>query len=294
MDANRAKALLGQIREKRAGDPVHRDRLSNLFGSDHGEGYISRAIRGTADSLKNLGAERTKELNEKAIAAANSSIGRMLLLGLGTGAALRGFQGLYDTYGDTKPRATASSPYLRFPNGEPKEEKKAFLGMFGGSTTKETVPYYLPGLALGTPLAVYGGWKGVDSLLRRQDRGKLDDDIEKSKQQYEAELARMSKLSSNEQFAEADAALEAAHSKMAMTWGWGDIPGFLTGAYSTYAIPATVVSYLAAKKLADKGSNRGALKDAIRERRAHKEKENPPAMMAIQGELPKYLGDGKD
>ena len=121
-------------------------------------------------------------------------IAKYLLIGAGTGAAVRGATGLGRLFGgeqEVVPSKTVDMPVLfGVPKKVEDEEEDVKKLEYKSAAEKEAIskyslPYYLPAMLLGTPLAAYGGWKAVDAVLDKQRKAKSEDNLEEAKKDYE-------------------------------------------------------------------------------------------------------------
>ena len=140
---------------------------------------------------------------QQAQSTALDQAGKVGLLSLGGGAALRGAQELFNLYkrNIAPPRTKSGPAFLPLPypvDPNEAEEKKRlrqhvkianleFLKDFGKgnfASTPSGVPWAMP-LTMGLGLAgVYGGYKGSDILLNKLHEEQKKKELEKSRQEF--------------------------------------------------------------------------------------------------------------
>jgi hypothetical protein len=224
------------------------------------------------------------QLNRDAL----KDIANYLMLGAGAGVAMRGATGIANLLrGDQEvvPSKTVDMPVLF---GVPKkveddeadkedikkleyksaEEKEAY--------SKSSLPYYLPAMLLGTPLAAYGGWKAVDAVLDKQRKAKSEDNLEEAKSDYEAAL-----LDSYKKSASTDEMLDEVFNNYKEANTFNDILGTGKGLALTYALAAGPLGYMMVNSQMKKNSKRKILEKAMRERARRQAAKQPAELYAI-------------
>ena len=233
-------------------------------------------------------------------------LGTALVAGGITGA-VRGGQGLFNLFargGKKVPTRAGITPFpISYRSPEDEEEKYAGRDLAGWAkeaqnppvkppakslaTTKGGLGYYWPLLIGGGALGAYGGWTGVDALLDQRRKGEIDDEVEDARREFEEALSSQYKRGSDSKLG---VALDDLHSKM-QKMGQGpplterlfgpNAKGYATGAYSTYAIPSALLSYLFVKGMADKRSRRNILEKARQQRALKQQKARPSELYAV-------------
>jgi len=166
-----------------------------------------------------------------------------------------------------------------------------------GDNPKATSPYglngYIPAILLGTPLAAYGGWKGVDAIMDKQRRKKTESDLDTAKQRYQHALLGSYKQSSDEASSDEilDNIFDEHYDKQAgVVWdkakdtftdAFPNFEGMSTGLAATYAIPAALGGYLATDSFMKKRSKRTLLEKAMKERARRQARMQPAELYAI-------------
>lgn len=213
-------------------------------------------------------------------------IAKYLLIGAGTGAAVRGATGLGRLFGgeqEVVPSKTVDMPVLfgvpkKIKNEEEEdikrleyksaEEKEAY--------SKSSLPYYLPAMLLGTPLAAYGGWKAVDAVLDKQRKAKSEDNLEEAKKDYEEAL-----LASYQKSASTDEMLDEVFETYKEAGTFSDLLGTGKGLALTYALASAPAGYMIVNSMMKKNSKRKILEKAMRERARRQAAKQPAELYAI-------------
>ena len=221
------------------------------------------------------------QLNNDAL----KDIAKYLMLGAGAGVAMRGATGIANLLGEDRevvPSRTVDMPVLF---GVPKkveddeedvkkleyksaEEKKAY--------SKTSLPYYLPAMLLGTPLAAYGGWKAVDAVLDKQRKAKSEDNLEEAKSDYESAL-----LDAYKKSASTDEMLDEVFDNYKEASTLNDILGTGKGLALTYALAAGPLGYMMVNSKMKANSKRKILEKAMRERARRQAAKQPAELYAI-------------
>ncbi len=192
------------------------------------------------------------------------TLAKTLLLAAGGGAAVRGLSGLGSILSAAPrpvPSRTVDMPIIY---GKEKEKE---------ANSKLRVPYYIPGMLLGAPLAAYGGWKAVDSVLDKQRGLKTDEELEEAKKDYEQAILESYKQGSDELLDEVFSSYKSA-----------SIQDFLSTAKGlglTYALASAPLGYLVVNNAMKKKSKRRILEKAMRERARMQAQKQPAELYAI-------------
>jgi len=200
---------------------------------------------------------------------AMKTLAKTLLIAAGGGAALRGFSGLRNLLtsdAEPIPSRTVDMPVMY---AKPRE-KEAY--------SKRSVPYYIPGMPLGAPLAAYGGWKGIDALMDKQRRHKSDDELEMAKKDYEQALLDSYKEGSDKSTDELLDTVFKQYSKTANVRDWVDTA---KGLGLTYALASAPLGYMVVNNAMKKSSKRRLLEKAMRERARLQAARQPAELYAI-------------
>lgn len=189
---------------------------------------------------------------------AMADIAKYLLMGLGTGASLRGAQGLYNLI---KPKKIKTSPYRTadLPIPTPESEKEAY--------SKISNPAYLPAMLLGTPLAAYGGWKAVDRVLDEQRSLRSDSELERAKREYEEALKGSFRLNKDKQAGDVGGdLLKSAYYYYKKAASISDIMDAAKGGALTYSLLSAPLGFMLVNSAMRKGSKAKLIEKALEER----------------------------
>jgi hypothetical protein len=223
--------------------------------------------------------------------AVRDILGTALVAGGLTGA-VRGGQGLFNLFargGKKVPTRAGITPLsVSYRSPEDEEEKYAYDPPISNPpTTKGGLGWYWPLLIGGGGLGAYGGWKGVDALLDQRRKGEIDDEVADARREFEEALSSQYKRGSDSKLG---IALDELHDKMQKMSedasfiervGGPNAKGYMTGAYSTYAIPSALLSYLFVKGMADKRSRRSVLDKAIQQRALKHQRARPSELYVV-------------
>jgi hypothetical protein len=125
--------------------------------------------------------DATRLMNQRAWKALQLA----LLMGLTGGAAGRAGAGIFGNI----------SRNIRRKREEKAEEKPVGEFTLGTKTAEEPRPrWFWPGLMLGTPAAVYGGWAGTSRLLKAYRKRRVRQDLEQAKKEFEDAMASEQQL----------------------------------------------------------------------------------------------------
>lgn len=258
MTDNRARELLTQLKGLQKSGGIGTDTYNTILS------YIPK------DKIKNFVAD--KPYADPAIQAkydamvrsdANKDLTRYLLQGLGAGAAIRGFHGLVNNITDSEPYAPSRVVDLPIKRKETKESEKTAY------SSKFDIPYYLPTALVGVPLSVYGGWKGVDAVLDRQRRAKVESELDEVKDRYEQALLGKYKD-----------AVDGSLTKAAKVVEKTALFGTAKGAYLAYLLGSFPLAYYGMNNYMARNSEKALLDRAVKERAIQRAKAQPPEVYA--------------
>jgi hypothetical protein len=242
---------------------------------------------------------KLKEMGPQQLAKnRNNNIINALLLAGGGAAALRGGLGLSRMFSeDTQPVADRTVD-MRVPVRDDEEDEKdagdtltdrigeLIPGMGPGDNPEATAEsgagYYLPSLLLGTPLAAYAGWKGVDALFNSQRKAKTKSRLERAKKEYEDSL-RSSYKTASDNSSPVDC-LDVAFDKLA-SGVFPNLPGQAKGLAATYALLSAPAAYMFVNDKMKKSSKRAILEKAMKERARRRAMTQPAELHAIPSAL---------
>lgn len=192
---------------------------------------------------------------------AKQKILKVLGLSLGAGAAIRGFHGLKDTLAN--PEVKIPNKVIDLPVPENKKLKKeAYSSVYD-------VPGFIPAMLLGSPLAVYGGWRGVDALLDKQRRKQVEHNLDLAKSKYEDALLQGYKTAVDKNLNTAASLLEkSATLPLAKSLGL------------TYALGAFPLGYYFTDKYMRKHSQRELLNQVLKQKALQEATAQPPEIFA--------------
>lgn len=192
---------------------------------------------------------------------AKQKILKVLGLSLGAGAAIRGFHGLKDTLAN--PEVKIPNKVIDLPVPENKKLKKeAYSSIYD-------VPGFIPAMLLGSPLAVYGGWRGVDALLDKQRRKQVEHNLDLAKSKYEDALLQGYKTAVDKNLNTAASLLEkSATLPLAKSLGL------------TYALGAFPLGYYFTDKYMRKHSQRELLNQVLKQKALQEAAAQPPEIFA--------------
>lgn len=246
MDAETAKALLGKINEKKS------------FADF---GFKIPSATPVSDSLQK------KVSDNKAI----KDVSKNLLLAFGLGASLRGAQGLTGLFKKEKPAVPYRTVELPVSYPDKEEDEKVAYSEYSNSL-------YMPAMLLGTPLAAYGGWKGVDKLLDSQRKERSKAELAEAKRDYEAAVMEAYKK------AEDDFSTDDMLDRVFSTVKSADLSDSydkLKGIAATYALASGPLGFMLVNSAMQKGSKRKLLEKAMKERARRQATRQPAELYAV-------------
>ena len=217
-----------------------------------------------------------KYYNQKLQGDAVKTILKALGIGAGVGAAVRGVSGLQDYLSNSKPAKSPRIVELPVPYPKEQEEKQADNQ---SATNRYGLNYFMPSLLLGTPLAAYGGWKAVDSVLNAHRKAKVEQDLEEAKKNYEAALIGAYKKATENALENAFESLEKSAFSLDKTFP--NLSGAAQGAALTYIPAGLVGGYAIVDHMMRKGSKREILRKAIEERARRHAAYQPAELYAV-------------
>ncbi len=207
-----------------------------------------------------------------------------MLLGGGAGVAARGLTGLSNIGQDEDEDKTAPGVLdidVPVKQASSATTKEAAPSMYGE-------PLLYPGLAVGVPLATWGGWKGLDLLLNKQRESKSKAEIADAKREYEEEVAKSFKTAET---------LDRVIDGLSATPGEkragiaDDLPGMLGGLALAYAATSGPLGYMMVDEKMKKNSKRKILEKAQKER---KRRQSPSQIYAKPVEMPEVPLDATE
>jgi hypothetical protein len=298
MDKKTAESLLKQIKQEKKANESKLTGVPGVIADP--TSLLKKLVPGSSSTPNSPYASLASDLraaaNQKMQQKSMSNVIRATLLAGGAGAALRGVSGLQHMFSNSaKPVAsrTVDMPVMYpAPTEDEGEEKTA-------DNSKATAPWgldwYIPSMVLGAPLAAYGGWKGVDSLLDKQRHKKTDAELETAKADYQRAL--LGAYKPNKTAADGDEDPEDIlgnifdqHYKQAEEEGFisgllnrhaPNLTGMTKGLGAMYAIPAAVGGYAMVNSVMQKRSRRALLQKAMRERARRQAQMQPAELYAI-------------
>ena len=276
MEAKAAEALLARIEAEKQAQLEGFSGLAGWLPETPPEGPLYRQVMQNA--------------NQQMKSEASNKVMRALLTAGGLGAALRGVSGLrhlFESSPNPPPTSTVEMPVV-YPQ---KREEEKLAGLFDGDSDTATSPYglsgYIPAMLLGTPLAAYGGWKGVDAILDKQRRKRTEDELDEAKQDYQQTLLSSYKQAEDEGDLEAD--LDQAFDGYQKQAGlvsmlqkqFPNAEGILKGLAVSYAVPTSVAGYMAVNNMMQDNSKRALLQKAMQERARRRAQQQPAELYAV-------------
>lgn len=239
-------------------------------------------------------------------------IAKMMLVGGGIGAGLRGASGLYNLFAKDKEITPLRTIDLDVPVRSDEEKTAGKRGLWDNvhakrkrgekpakkgdkdypdekswkKTTKEAYEagspwnsdYMIPGMMLGTPLAAYGGWKAIDKILNYNKKQKSKSELEAAKAEYEEAIQAAFKQGSDE--ANLDGMLEGVYEEHYKKADFGDILRTGKGLYSTYALASAPLAFMMVNSAMKKNSKKKLIEKAMRERARRKSQQQPQELYA--------------
>ena len=165
-----------------------------------------------------------------------------------------------------------------------KQEKQAT-----NYTSKTSLPWYMPAMLSAGLVGGVGTWKVIDHILDQRRRKELEDEVTTSRDEFQNALVSQYKQGSD---SELGVALDELYLKMQKAAKLTDYldprnylsdnqKGMFTGMYGTYAIPSALLSFLAIKKMTDKGSRRKIMEKAQRQRALKQQRARPAELYAV-------------
>lgn len=239
-----------------------------------------------AELLHKIKTEKIAELSpaEKALKDLEQqdlmrTLGKLGLLGAGIGASVRGFHGFLNTFSprtttNLTPARNIDLPVMYKDKDKERNKQAADDSARGGiADLALSKPGVMPAALIGTPLAVYGGWKGVDLILDKLRQRSLKKDLDKAKTDYESALLGSYKLAIDKNL---NSAFTLAEKK-----AFSDIiPDSLKNMYATYALGSIPLSYMLVNSYMKKIGPRQVMQEAAQERARRKAEVQPPQLYA--------------
>ena len=242
--------------------------------------------RSTAENIL----QRTQQLREKRsdgladqLAAqiqqeALKDVGRVGLMGLGVGGAVRGAQGLYSLLSRAvdPPKETRHLSFLPVPIPVTKQEE---LQKAAAITDKSQVPWLYGGKMLAGLAGLYGGWKGIDAVLGARQQADLDAQLQDARNEFTTALVSQHRRP-------AAPGEKVAADELTEIWqqlekrGLSNTIGTLLNMYGAYAVPAAALTAVAGYKMGTKRTSESVLEKALRQRAAKRQAVWPAEMYA--------------
>lgn len=273
MDQKTAASLLEEIQQEKQANPTSFSGPTSWFSR----------IGNPSSPNNSLVQDVKRHANSQMQHGAINTILKAMLLAGGTGAAMRGITGLQNLF--SKDEEPVPSRTVDMPVAYPSEEKEA--GMNEGATAPYGLNYFIPGMLLGTPLAAYAGWKGVDAMLDKQRQQKTEDELDRVKKDYQQALLDSYKTAEDGE----EVTEDLLDSVFDQTKSAGvtdfiqkfapNLPGAATGLMAAYAIPATIGGYAVVDSVMKKRSKRALLRKAMAERARRQARQQPAELYAI-------------
>lgn len=242
-----------------------------------------------ADDLGNLQDLFQTAVTQKIQGDALKNIGNLAMLGAGTGAGIRGLQGLFslinrNTERNVKPKprtAVVNVPVARMPKVA--EEGKAANWWTGSeATTPAGIPLYYPAAVAAGGLGAAGGWKLIDYILDKRRSQETDDDLDAARQDYELALrnepaaARVAG-----KFAESLDKLADKMEECVKTAALSDILGGTVGSYlGFYALPSATLAAVIAHGMGKSRQRKSLLERAQKKRMRELASSQPVTLFA--------------
>lgn len=229
-----------------------------------------------------LGDDLRMQVNQQMQSDAIKNILKVVALAAGTGAAVRGATGLFESSKNSKkgPRV------IDMPVAYPKE--KNAIDSNSRATSPYGLDYFLPGMILGGAGAAYGGWKGIDLLLNRAKEQESKAKLETAKKKYEEALLGAYKKATDSFLEQAfegyrqKAALDpigAVSDKFNSTFP--NASGLSKGLALTWLLSSVPAGYYLVNKVMKKNSRRAILDEAVEERARRQALVQPPEIYAV-------------
>jgi len=310
MDEKSAQELLSAVREQGEKQAVGLWDTVSGYASDAAN-TVGDAIGGVTSSLSMAPADRAEVAKLRAAVPDQLAKNRQrqvvkaLLLAASGGAALRGGLGLSRMMSESSPIASRTVDMgVPYPSDDEEDDEKraqdpepdpTFLGQIANrlgvgaaqdpqATAESGAAFYTPALMLGTPLAAYAGWKGVDAILDSQRKAKTRDKLEKAKKRYEEAMLNSYKTASADPLDQAFDSLEKAAAGGSMlnpnTW-FPNMSGQLKGLLATYALLSGPAAYMYVDDKMKKTSKKSILEKAMKERARRQAMAQPAELYAV-------------
>jgi hypothetical protein len=277
MDATTAKALLRDIKQvKQAAEDPLKTQFSGLAG----------LLPSFGSKNTELAQQIHQQQNQQLQTDAVKDIFKTLLIAGGVGAAVRGLGGLQDT---TTAKKVSPKRVVEMPVPYPAEleEKKASNE---DATSQIGLNYYMPSMLIGAPLAAYGGWKGVDALIRSQQRTEEDNRLEEAKQKYEQALLGAYKHATEEALDSAFTGMQKCAEGPAKSQSMvssllnsisPNLEGAIQGGLITTGLVSAPLGYMIVNNAMKKNSQKAILQKALAARARRQALQQPPEIYAI-------------
>lgn len=217
----------------------------------------------------------------------NDALKEIAMMGAGTlglGMGLRGLAGLWQR---TRPQSTdlkrLSGPaVLTFPIPEKEQKKKKELTKAADS--KWTVPWYAPSMAMVGVGGLAGGWKTIDTMMKRERDKERETELDDARQQFHNALIAQY---NTKQGAALGTILDRIYDLFEKSAGLKDIAQTIPGLYGTYAGLTALMSGALVYDQAVKKQRRKILEKAVRARQQKMFGNSPPEILAVPEMVPR-------
>lgn len=226
--------------------------------------------------------EPLQQLNNQLV---KETLKKVMLAGAGAGAAIRGFHGITNLL--QEPQAAVPQREIDLPVAFPKQRKKTVKQADGIADLLVKTPGALPAVLLGGPLSVYGGWKGMDTIMDKFRKKTQQEKLEDAQSQYEQALLGSYKkavdTNLNQVFATVKQADDDWMTRTTKTLA-RQVPMSARNLYSAYALAAMPLSYAIINSHMKRTSPRAVLQDALQERARQRALTQPAPIYAYRAD----------
>lgn len=263
MDAQTAKDLLTKIAEaKEAG-------FSGLAG------WIPTGGSTPSSPTGQLLEQQKSQLRSDA----TKDIFKTMLIAGGLGAAVRGLSGASNMVNEKGPADSGRVVEMPIPYPDNEEDETKPIQKKANNqeaTARIGLDYFIPGMLLGAPLAAYGGWKAVDSLLDNQRKGQTEGELEAAKNKYEQSM-----LNAYGKSAEDLGKVVEAFDALSMGGTFPNLPGAVKGTALAYGLATLPLGYMLVDGAMQRNSQKALLQKAIDQRARRQAMNQPSELYAI-------------
>jgi len=231
--------------------------------------------------------------NANAVNIKNDALKEIAMMGVGTlglGAGVRGLAGLWQR---TRPQTTdikrLSGPAtLTFPIPEKAEKKKKEL--MKAADSKWSLPWYAPSMALVGVGGVAGGWKAIDSMLKKERQHERENELSEAKKRFHDALLTQYQPGSTK----LGSVLDEIYDKMEKLAGFMDNIKAIPGMYGTYAGLSALMSGALVYDQAVKKQRKKVLEKAVRQRQQRMYNSAPPEILAVPEMVPSKVMSNRE